>query len=45
MEKKSRKYKTYSVEVRKEAVRLHIEEKWTYRQITEYFEIQDKESC
>ncbi|WP_126425075.1 helix-turn-helix domain-containing protein [Brevibacillus marinus] len=26
-----------------EAVRLHVEEKWTYRQITERFGIPDKD--
>jgi transposase-like protein len=28
--------------VKMEAIRLHIEEKWTYRRITEHLEIQDK---
>ncbi|WP_425355493.1 helix-turn-helix domain-containing protein [Saccharibacillus sacchari] len=30
-----------SVGTQKEAIRLHIEEKWTYRQITDHFHIQD----
>ena len=40
---KGQKFKSYTEETKKEAVRLHIEEKWTYRQITEHFEIQDKD--
>lgn len=40
---KGQKFKTYSEDVKKEAVRLHIEDKWTYRQITEHFGIQDKD--
>ncbi|WFB55955.1 helix-turn-helix domain-containing protein [Paenibacillus sp. BR1-192] len=43
MAKKGQKYKSYSDEVKKEAIRLHVEEKWTYRRITEHFEIQDKD--
>ncbi|WP_422659057.1 transposase [Paenibacillus sp. EC2-1] len=43
MAKKGQKFKSYSDEVKKEAIRLHVEEKWTYRQITEHFEIQDKD--
>ncbi|MDF2717355.1 MAG: transposase [Paenibacillus sp.] len=39
---KGQTYKTYPEEMKREAVRLHMEEKWTYRQITEHFEIQDK---
>ena len=33
----------YSNEVRKEAVRLHEEDNWTYKQITEKYGIQDKD--
>ncbi|WP_280115049.1 hypothetical protein [Paenibacillus ottowii] len=29
------KFKTYSIALKKEAIRLHVEEKWTYRRITE----------
>ena len=43
MAKKDQKYKSYSVEVKKEAIRLHVEEKWTYKQITKHFDIQDKD--
>ncbi len=39
---KGQKFKTYSNEIKKEAIRLHVEEKWTYRRITEHFEIQDQ---
>ncbi|MED1953687.1 transposase [Brevibacillus centrosporus] len=40
---KGQTYKSYSEETKREAIRLHIEEKWTYRQITEHFGIQDKD--
>lgn len=40
---KGQKFKSYTEEVKKEAIRLHIEEKWTYRQITEHLGIQDKD--
>ncbi|MDQ1909247.1 helix-turn-helix domain-containing protein [Paenibacillus sp. GD4] len=40
---KGQKFKSYSDEMKKEAVRLHVEEKWSYRQITEHFGIQDKD--
>ncbi|WP_091064137.1 helix-turn-helix domain-containing protein [Paenibacillus sp. NFR01] len=39
---KGQKFKTYTEEDKKEAIRLHVEEKWTYRQITEHLGIQDK---
>lgn len=39
---KGQKFKPYSDEWKKEAIRLHLEEKWTYRQITEHLEIHDK---
>jgi transposase len=40
---KGQTYKTYSEETKREAMRLHLVEKWTYRQITEHFDIQDKD--
>jgi transposase len=43
MAMKGQTYKSYSEEVKKEAIRLHLEEKWTYRQITEHFDIHDKD--
>jgi transposase len=43
MATKGQKFKSYSDEVKKEAIRLHVEEKWSYRQITEHFGIQDKD--
>ncbi|CAM3994222.1 MULTISPECIES: helix-turn-helix domain-containing protein [Paenibacillus] len=39
---KGQKFKTYSEELKMEAIRLHIEEKWTYRQINEHLGIQDQ---
>ena len=39
---KGQKFKTYSDEIKKEAIRLHVEERWTYRKITEHFEIHDQ---
>lgn len=39
---KGQKFKTYSNEIKKEAIRLHVEERWTYRKITEHFKIQDQ---
>ncbi len=41
MGNKGKTFKTYSLELKKEAIRLHLEEKWTYRQITNHFHIQD----
>lgn len=40
---KGQKFKSYPEEMKKEAIRLHVEERWTYRQITEHFQIQDKD--
>ncbi|ULL14821.1 helix-turn-helix domain-containing protein [Paenibacillus sp. H1-7] len=40
---RGQKFKTYSEELKKEAIRLHMEEKWSYRQITEHLEIHDKD--
>ncbi|ETT67873.1 MULTISPECIES: hypothetical protein [Paenibacillus] len=39
---KGQKFKSYSDEIKKEAIRLHVEEKWTYRKITEHFQFQDQ---
>jgi transposase-like protein len=39
---KGQKFKRYSETLKLEAIRLHVEEKWTYRQINEHFGIQDK---
>jgi transposase len=41
MAEKGQKFKTYPLELKKEAIRFHVEEKWTYRQITDHFQIQD----
>ncbi len=43
MRKREQPNKLYSNEGRKEGVRLHEEDKWTYRQITEKYGIQDKD--
>lgn len=40
---KGQKFKTYSEELKAEAIHLHVEEKWTYRQINEHFAIHDKQ--
>jgi transposase len=40
---KGQKFKTYSDETKREAIRLHVEEKWSYRKINEHFGIQDKD--
>ncbi|KIV50233.1 transposase, partial [Aneurinibacillus migulanus] len=40
---KGQKFKTYSEELKLEAIRLHVEEKWTYRQINDHVGIQDKD--
>ncbi|GAB6928886.1 hypothetical protein JCM10914A_28690 [Paenibacillus sp. JCM 10914] len=39
---KGQKFKTYSEKLKMEAIRLHIEEKWTYRQINDHLGIQDR---
>lgn len=41
MAKKGQKFKSYSLELKKEAIRLHVEEQWTYRQITNHLQIHD----
>lgn len=38
---KGQKYQFYPEIVRHEAVRLHLEEKWTYREITQHLSIHD----
>jgi transposase len=38
---KGQKFKKYSHETRVAAIRLHVEEGWTYRQITEHLGIAD----
>jgi len=43
MRKKEQPNKSYTKEIRQEAVRLHEDEKWTYRKITEKYGIQDKD--
>lgn len=40
---KGQKFKSYPESMKIEAIRLHVAEKWTYRQITEHFGIQDKD--
>lgn len=40
---RGQKFKSYSEEPKMEAVRLHVEEKWTYRQINDRLGIQDKD--
>lgn len=39
---KGQKFRTYSEELKLEAIRMHVEEKWTYRQINDHFGIQDE---
>ncbi|PPA86309.1 helix-turn-helix domain-containing protein, partial [Brevibacillus laterosporus] len=40
---KGQKFKSYPESLKMEAIRLHFEEKWTYKQIVEHLEIQDKD--
>ncbi|QDX90953.1 helix-turn-helix domain-containing protein (plasmid) [Brevibacillus laterosporus] len=40
---KGQKFKSYPESLKMEAIRLHIEEKWTYKQIVEHLEIQDED--
>lgn len=40
---KGQKFKSYSEEIKKEAIRLHVVEKWTYRKINEHLEIHDSQ--
>ncbi|HEY2494044.1 MAG TPA: transposase [Paenibacillus sp.] len=43
MTTKDQKYKTYTEDIKREAIRLHVGEKSTYPKITEHFGIQDKD--
>jgi transposase-like protein len=43
MAKKGQKFQHYPESVKREAIRLHLEEKWTYRKITEHLGIHDKD--
>jgi hypothetical protein len=36
---KGQKFKTYSEKIKKEAIRLHIDEGWPYRKINEHLGI------
>lgn len=40
---KGQMFKTYSDEIKKEAIRLHMEKRWTYWKNTEHFEIQGQD--
>ncbi|WP_027085583.1 helix-turn-helix domain-containing protein [Cohnella panacarvi] len=40
---KGQKFKRYTHEVKVEAIRLHVEEGWTYRQINEHLGIADQD--
>ncbi|ALP35701.1 transposase [Paenibacillus sp. IHB B 3084] len=40
--KKGQKFKEYTFETKVEAIRLHIEEGWTYRKLMEKFGIADR---
>ncbi|MGW8958133.1 hypothetical protein [Paenibacillus sp. NPDC055715] len=40
--KKGQKFKEYTFEIQVEAIRLHIEEGWTYRKLMEKFGIADR---
>lgn len=37
------KYMSYPETLKREAIRLHLEEKWTYKRITEHLGIQDRD--
>ncbi|HBS43701.1 MAG TPA: hypothetical protein DEA91_03110 [Paenibacillus sp.] len=39
---KGQKFKYYTESSKEEAIRLHLEEGWSYRQITEYLGIHDQ---
>lgn len=43
MEKEKRQNKHYPESMKMEAIRLHTEEQWSYRRITEHFGINDKD--
>lgn len=40
---KGQTFKSYSSEMKTEAIRLHVEENWSYRQITEHLGIYEKD--
>ena len=40
---KGQKFKHYPESMKLEAIRLHTEEQWSYRQIAEHFGVQDKD--
>ncbi|UFJ39488.1 helix-turn-helix domain containing protein [Brevibacillus humidisoli] len=40
---KGQKFKHYPMTMKIEAIRLHVAENWTYKQITEHLGIQDKD--
>lgn len=40
---KGQKFKHYPESLKREAIRLHLEEKWSYRKITEHLNIQDRD--
>ncbi len=40
---KGQTFTSYSNEVKTEAIRLHVEENWSYRQVTEHLGIHDKD--
>ncbi|WP_317957529.1 helix-turn-helix domain-containing protein [Paenibacillus chitinolyticus] len=41
--RKGQKFKHYTEEMKKEAIRLHVEEGWTYRRITTHLDIHDQD--
>lgn len=43
MANKGQKFQHYPQSVKRKAIRLHLEEKWTYREITEHLGIHDKD--
>jgi transposase len=43
MSNKGKTFKHYTEELKMKAIRLHVEEGWTYRKITEHLEIHDKQ--
>jgi len=43
MAAKGQKFMSYPEALKREAIRLHLEEKWTYKRITEHLGILDKD--
>ncbi|WP_405081472.1 transposase [Paenibacillus chitinolyticus] len=41
--RKGQKFKRYTEELKKEAIRLHVEEGWTYRRMTTHLNIHDQD--